>query len=399
MPDVKDRPSAASLVPPSGQDGSAATDRTPLSRPARLIINTVAVIAISIGTVLMLEGGASVLLFVRDYMTAVAPTTDARPHTERDTLLGWINRPSFSLPDEYGRGIAFNTTAERTRGTGALGPLSAVGTRLICSGDSFTMGSGVPDSGTWCAQFHRFAPNIETVNMGQGMYGVDQAYLWYRRDGVRIPHQINVLALTYVQFERALAGTYGGRFKPNFTLDGNRLVLNNVPVPEQTIGALRRSYASSRLIEQLRLVQAVRRVSPRFDGTARQAQEVINRWPMFEAMFDQLDSLHRANGTQLVIAYLPTKFDARPGFLDERRRRLAEYTGRKNIPFFDLTTELRALPPDSLNGTFISQVEAGVNPGVLGHYTVAGGTWAAQQLARSFAADPKLRRFVLPVAR
>jgi hypothetical protein len=361
--------------------------------------STIAVVAISIATLLLLEGGASIALFVRDYTTAVAPTQQVRPHTEHDTLLGWINRPSFSTPHEFGRGIAFTTTPERFRGRAALAPLAPGHTRLVCSGDSFTMGSGVADDDTWCAQFHRLVPTVETVNMGQGAYGLDQAALWYERDGKKFPHQIQVLALTYVQFERALVPTFGGRFRPNFVLDGNKLVLTHVPVPQQTMAALRRSYATTQLIEQLRIVQAVRRVSPRFDGTALQAQQVLDRWSLFEAIFDRLDSLHRANGTQFVMAYLPTKREARPGFLDERRRRLAEWATKRGVVFFDLTSALRALPPDSLDNAFISRIEEGVATGVLGHYTAAGGAWAARELAREFAAHPKLQRFVAAAPR
>lgn len=359
----------------------------------RWIGGVLAGIAISIATVLLVEGAASVALFVSDYATATIPNTIVRPHTEHDTLLGWVNRVSFSGPDEYGRGIGFNTTPERFRGKGPLAPLPAGRTRLICSGDSFTMGSGVSDDGTWCAALHRLLPGVETVNMGQGGYGVDQAYLWYRRDGARIPHQVQVLALNDVQFERALVPTYAGRSKPYFTLDGDRLVLKNVPVPRQTMAALRRSYAATRLVEQLRSVQAVRRIAP-FDGRGRAAAEVMTRWALFERIFDELDAFHRANGTRLAIAYLPTRRDARPSYLDDRRRRLAEYAARRGVPFVDLTPALRALPADSLELAFISRIESGVAPGVIGHYTPAGGTWVARQLALSFAATPSLRGLI-----
>jgi hypothetical protein len=358
-------------------------------RVGRWIGGTLAVVAISVATLLLIEGGASAALFVRDYVAATAPGTIVRPHTEHDTLLGWINRPNFSVPNEYGRGIDFNTTPERFRGRGALTPLLPGRTRLICSGDSFTMGSGVSDEGTWCAEFDRQVPSVETVNMGQGGYGVDQAYLWYRRDGAGVPHHVQVLALTYVQFERALVPTYAGRFKPYFVVAGDRLELKNVPVPRQTMSALRRAYAT-RLVEQLRVVQAIRRI-PRFDGRGRGAAQVLARWPVYEEIFDGLDSLHRANGTQFVIAYLPTKREARPGELDERRRRVAAYAARRGVPFIDLTSALRSLPQDSLELAFISQIEDGVAPGVLGHYTSAGGAWAARELVKAFAESPKLR--------
>lgn len=362
------------------------------SRVRRWIGSTLAVIAITIATLLLIEGAASAALFVRDYTAATTPSTMVRPHTEYDTLLGWINRANFSAPNEYGRGIALNTTAERFRGRGAIAPLRSGRTRFICSGDSFTLGVGVSDEDSWCAEFQRLVPGVETVNMGQGAYGVDQAYLWYRRDGVRVPHQVQILALTYVQFERALVPTYAGRFKPHFTVDGDGLTLRNVPVPHQTTAALRRAYAT-RLVEQLRVVQAIRRI-PRFDGRGRVAKAVLDNWALYEGIFDELDSLHRANGTHLVIAYLPVKREARPSVLDERRNRVAAYAARRGVRFVDLTPALRALPADSLELAFISQVEAGVASGVLGHYTSTGGKWAARELAKAFATSPRLRELI-----
>lgn len=383
--------SAAATSPPMRHDAERVR-RGSLPRPLRWIIGALAAAAISIATLLMIEGAASAALFVRDYTTATSPGMIVRPHTEHDTLLGWINRPSVSVPNEYGRGIDFNTTPERFRGRGALAPLAAGRVRFICSGDSFTMGSGVSDEGTWCAEFQRLVPSVETVNMGQGGYGADQVALWYRRDGVRVPHQVQVLALTYVQFERALVPTYAGRFKPYFSVQDDGLRLRNVPVPRQTMAALRRAYAT-RLVEQLRVVQAIRRI-PRFDGRERAASEVISRFSLFEGIFDQLDSIHRANGTQLVIAYLPTKREARPSELDERRRRVAAWAARRDVPFVDLTAALRTLPADSLELTFISRIEDGVAPGVIGHYTSAGGTWAARELAKAFTTTPRLRKLI-----
>ena len=118
-------------------------------RLRRWIGGALAGIAITIATVLMLEGAASATLFVRDYYAATGPTTEIRPHTEHDTLLGWVNRISSSVPNEFGRGIDFNTTPERFRGRGALTALPPGHSRLVCSGDSFTMGSGVGDDDTW----------------------------------------------------------------------------------------------------------------------------------------------------------------------------------------------------------------------------------------------------------
>ncbi len=86
--------------------------------------------------------------------------------------------------------------------------------RLVCSGDSFTFGYGVGDEATWCALLATIPPGIETVNMGQGGYGLDQAYLWYRRDGLHLGHQVHVMALITRDFERMASDRFVGYGKP-----------------------------------------------------------------------------------------------------------------------------------------------------------------------------------------
>ena len=36
--------------------------------------------------------------------------------------------------------------------------------------------------------------------MGQGGYGIDQAYLWYKRDGTKLDHDVQILRLSLMIF-------------------------------------------------------------------------------------------------------------------------------------------------------------------------------------------------------
>jgi hypothetical protein len=38
--------------------------------------------------------------------------------------------------------------------------------------------------------------------MGQGGHGVDQAYLWYKRDGVKLKHDFLLFAFITLDFQR-----------------------------------------------------------------------------------------------------------------------------------------------------------------------------------------------------
>src|SRR5689334_16164643 len=86
-----------------------------------LIAATIGVLTLSfVVGLLMLEGGVSFLLFARDVTSATAQRNNERPHVMHDTLLGWVNRRSFSAPSEYGAGVGLTTTPEGFRGTRTL---------------------------------------------------------------------------------------------------------------------------------------------------------------------------------------------------------------------------------------------------------------------------------------
>ena len=57
-------------------------------------------------------------------------------------------------------------------------------------------------------------PRLETLNMGQGGYGVDQAYLWYKRDAAKFEHQVHLLAFITDDFVRMQSDRFRGYGKP-----------------------------------------------------------------------------------------------------------------------------------------------------------------------------------------
>ena len=85
-------------------------------------------------------------------------------HTDYDPEIGWINRANVHIPNLYGPGRSFTTDERALRTTHTRPAPSARPTvRLVCSGDSFTMGYGVDDEDTWCnaQQEVRLWPNRE----------------------------------------------------------------------------------------------------------------------------------------------------------------------------------------------------------------------------------------------
>ena len=180
------------------------------------------VVVVAAGLALV-EGVASLLISAGLLFGSSGRLAQER-YARYDPDLGWVSKPNVAIPDMYGPGADLHTTSQGFRGTVDPGPTPPPGkTRVVCSGDSFTFGYGVGDDFTWCAGLAKLDPRLETINMGQGGYGVDQAFLWYRRDGAALAPAIHIFAFIDGDFER----TRGARFldfgKPTLALRGGTL--------------------------------------------------------------------------------------------------------------------------------------------------------------------------------
>jgi hypothetical protein len=72
-------------------------------------------------------------------------------------------------------------------------------------GDSFTFGLEVRYEDTWPRQLERLlGPEFQVLNFGVDGYGVDQAYLRYRRDGLAWRPEIVVLGVIDDDFRRTM---------------------------------------------------------------------------------------------------------------------------------------------------------------------------------------------------
>jgi hypothetical protein len=114
--------------------------------------------------------------------------------------------------------------------------------RIAAFGESFTRGDGVPAGASWPAQIEADSGGqIEVLNFGVGAYGLDQAYLCFRRHAAAYHPDVVLVGLTHHAIERTTNlyypfysnGTGFGLGKPRFVLDGDSLrpVLTGVPGP------------------------------------------------------------------------------------------------------------------------------------------------------------------------
>ena len=389
------------------------TDRTlPLWKS--LLFGCITVIGIPILVLVLVEGASSFVLFASDLAKPVRlplPT----PHTDYDTLLGWVNRPGFFAPDLYGRGIYFRTNAQRFRNDHDFSTAVPPGrVRLICSGDSFTLGYEVDNDHAWCAVLERKHPRLETVNMGQGGYGVDQVYLWYKRDGQRLDHDLQVLAVIQDDFRRMQVRNYisgGGQYaKPVLTVEGDSLRTENVPVPRWSyrIPRLLAFFQQKRsALEHLRIAklgEALRHHLGRRDPDPAAVDSLT--WQVADRVFADLARVNRAKKSVLVVVFLPTTGDSSGTASDQWRRRLRLAGEQRGFVFVDLVEDFRAMPRDSLPWLFYKPPPPRPG-GASGHYGELGNEWVADRLyshlmalpATAARLEPPLRDRTSPASR
>jgi hypothetical protein len=339
------------------------------------ILTALLAICLLFVVIALLEGMSSLALAGKELRSAHL----AEEHfTERDTLLGWINLANADKRDLFGPGRSLRTNGQRFRHSGALAAIAPAGKRrVVCSGDSFTLGYGVDDRDTWCALLARENPSLETVNMGQGGYGIDQAYLWYLRDGLPLRPQAHVFAFIADDFRRMGLERFFGFPKPKLALDGSALRTVGVPVPNPGIGPSMDRLSST--VRGLRTFQVLKHFSARArSGPA--TEDPAKTLKVAHAAFRDLATRDSLIGAKLVVVYLPMFGDFLGNDVLERlRTEMRESAQQGNYEFVDLVEELRRVPPDSVRSLFIQSGDLAFS-GAAGHYTEAGNAWVTKQL-------------------
>ncbi|HEU5182347.1 MAG TPA: hypothetical protein VFW45_16290 [Candidatus Polarisedimenticolia bacterium] len=328
----------------------------------------------------LLEGASSTVLLLRDLWWDTRPVPRERQHTQYDPLLGWSNRPGARVPDLYGPGKSLTINAEGFRGTAEVGVRVPPGKiRVICSGDSFTLGYGESDEASWCARLAEIEPRLQSVNMGQGGYGADQAYLWYARDGTRLDHDVLIFALIADDFERMRGGEFLGYGKPVLHVRNGTLVTDNVPVPRSSYRfPWLRQHAVH--FSRLRTFELIR-VLTRDRGTVSRPATGVDPelWKVAAEIFKSLRKLADAKGAVPVLAVLPGPDDYRTASSDAWRGALASEPSLEGYLRVDLVEAIRRLPAGQVAGFFNAYL----------HYSEAGNRWVAEQLVAALLSEPR----------
>lgn len=356
----------------------------------RLFLTILLNIVLTIVLLLTIEGFSSVVVVVKQIF--FSDLLEERKHTQYDEEIGWINLPNLNVKDMYGPGRSFRSNSQAYRNdhdVSAEVPPDKV--RLVCSGDSFTMGYGVDNDAGWCAQLGLLEPQFEPVNLGQGGYGVDQAYLWYKRNSPKLQHDIQLFAFITDDFKRMESDTFLGYGKPFLKVENGNLVNKNRPVP-------RLAFAVPRLpriregVGNLSVVKLFRRLRQRFapavptagTGLARPSEEQKDSEAqgVVEKMFDDLKQTNQNKNSVLVLVYLPKRPDDTLGKETGPWLQFVHAAGsERKIPVIDMVEEVAKLPPQDTAGFYSDN----------GHYSEKGNRIFAKLLYKQLQALPEIQ--------
>lgn len=332
---------------------------------------------------LLIEGAASYLLFAREAMTTV-PLAE-REHTKYDPVLGWSNIPGVNIPDMYGPGIHLQTNSQGFRNDYDFDESVPAGKiRIICSGDSFTFGYGVDNDQTWCQQLTALDPRLETVNMAQGGYGVDQAYLWYKRDGSKVRHDVQILAFITDDFYRMQRNKFLGYSKPVIEIENGTLVARNTPVPRTSYTF---SFFTSKIdsFNKLRTVEFINKAIRIFESSPDNASQQVagkrneETRDILLKLFESLSNTNKERNSKLVLVYLPTKYELNSTSIEDWMNFIEHAARTHDIPFINIMSEFQSMPREDAVKLFIPSGKLKY-PGAAGHLNDRGNEMVSEMI-------------------
>lgn len=301
-----------------------------------------------------------------------------RRHTRYDEEIGWINLPNVHIEDLYGNGRYLTTNSQMFRNdkdfTASI-PSGKV--RIICSGDSYTLGHGVSNDNTWCEKLTTINDRIESVNMGQGGYGIDQAYLWYMRNSNKLDHDIHIFAFITADFMRMQTGDFRGYGKPLLKLQDGTLVNINKPVPKRSYLIPKLAIIKTQLM-QLHSVQLLKkRFSPRRSGNiSDQYNDEVKRVSL--KIYENLYQVNQLKNSILVLVYLPTPSDHAAKTSDPLRKLIKNEAARNGWIFIDLVEEFRKYPAERVSTLY------------RGHFNELGNAYVTDALYKKLMTIPEI---------
>jgi hypothetical protein len=233
--------------------------------------------------------------------------------------------------------------------------------------------------------------------MGQGGYGVDQAYLWYKRDATKLERQAHLLAFITVDFYRMQSDTLLGYGKPVIVIENGTLVVKNVPVPRGTYDLSWLTFNNQNL-GRLRTVEFLKRLSWKIGFTPDNRSKLLEKernektQEVLRKIFEDLKRLNKTRSGNLVLVYLPTLYELK-GNSPQDPQEWIEFIEKESraleIPLINLFGEFRSLPYEQLVKMFIPEGQIEYR-GAAGHLNNQGNEFVARVIYKELKKYPAI---------
>lgn len=342
---------------------------------------------------LVLEG-LSGILFVALELQSPNRTASPPPAVQYDPELGWVGVPNYHQESYFAPGVGLRTNSKGLRANEEFAQTIPPGrVRVICSGDSFTFGEGVGNDQTWCEGLEQLDPRLQVVNMGQSAYGIDQMYLWYKREGAGLRHDVHLFAFITDDLRRLQLTHLGGYAKPRLKLENGRLAIENVPVPRPSVprwlGRLRSLGEFRTLATFSKLARWVLPAPP----SALSSGPTSEQRQILRTLVEDLQAINAGKNSVLVLIWLPTlayNYEQDPA-VAKWREFIRSEAAEIGIPFIDLVEEFHEMPVTTRDAMFIWPGSVHHRAEGIGHYVDQGHGWVAREIHSKLKAVPGVR--------
>ena len=319
--------------------------------------------------------------------TASEPIVAERMHTQYDPEIGWINVPNTFIPDFYGQGRSLTINKQGFRNKqnfNSLIPKDKM--RIVCSGDSFTLGYGVDDDSTWVQILSSLDTCFQTINMGQGGYGVDQAYLLFKHEIDTLQLNMQILAFIVPDLERMQSKEFLGYGKPILKLENGDLKIENVPVPNFKY---KYQWIMSKInsLKDLRTISVINYFKGKFKSNNIHINNISTNYKNIESqkilyeVFRDLKEINESKNSQLVLLLLPMK-ENYFHYSNYWAELIENLSADLEIPFINIINDFQELPSEYVNSLFISQGQLNYI-GAAGHLSNYGNRFIAEILYKN----------------
>ena len=319
--------------------------RRPTARWRGILVNVALLIGVLLGCALAVEGAARWMEW-RRVRQALRVGHETPPAFLFNPVLGWEMAPKVERRVARGEfDVVMRTNSRGLRGPERSEERPAGVRRVLVLGDSFAAGYYVKDDDMFSAVLERRlaadgCSPVEVISGGVPGYSTDQEYLFYLEKGARYDPQVVVLMFYYNDLYNNTRPRNGmGEPKPLFEVEDGRPVLKNVPLaPLAGTGAAGGEGAATK-VERLPpwrgslalrlLARRTERGNPRLHRAlaamglvpplvSRPHEELFvfgpspdvpPMWRLETALLAALKKETEARGAQLIVLYVPVRFE------------------------------------------------------------------------------------------